>query len=807
MNERPQISAPAEPVLAARLARNLGITAVDEDDLPPPTSAEQFEAIVRSPAEWNRKSRQVWLFARLMALVFFAAIVAGWPFGDWLAWRGANGGGWTYWHAMSPGLALLGVAAPILILFIGYITAALMQMHGAAQHIASAAQQFLTPSDTAATQAQSVGQAVRGEMDALNLGLDGALSRLAAVEAMIRRHVDAIESAGERIERRSTGAMTVVAHERAKLIDLTEQLNQQADGFAAAIAEKAKASIEALHSADDFLSRAQGQLEDRLVKLDSVASQALRSFQALGQALAAADTTMRQSVASIESSAADTRRAIDVAQRAADAAADAAARNAANVGAAAQLAAQEAAKAARAAVEASAREVDRAARAAADAASREAGRIVDASAAALGNVREATEAAAAAAGAESAKALAAAERVEEAARRIAHSSSVAADEAARASETARLHADGAAIEADRAAQNLEERNRRLAEARTALEAENTRLEELIGEQRRRADRLADAIATQTERLSRLAETQIREQEATARLAEAQAKMAAVKDPPPAADPRADMGPPDVTALAAARARRELREGAPARRQTPPRAAPDERPPLELRVEPRAPAPPPERPKSPDILELGAEMRRPPAGAPVNGAAAPESRKRLDELADDIAQRRSAAARPRTPETPEPPKRDKNAVTWKEILNSADEAGPLDLGPHAAPAKQAGDDAMTIISTLQNFTLDLERRLYGEPPPALSERFSRGDRNIFASRLLRLNEADVKRRLRAETARDKAFDRNVHEFLQGFEALLEDATTSETVDEDLEQYLSSPLGRVYLLIGATVGYFA
>lgn len=90
---------------------------------------------------------------------------------------------------------------------------------------------------------------------------------------------------------------------------------------------------------------------------------------------------------------------------------------------------------------------------------------------------------------------------------------------------------------------------------------------------------------------------------------------------------------------------------------------------------------------------------------------------------------------------------------------------------------------------------------------MRERFERGDRNVFANRLLRLNEADVKRRIRTESGRNKEFETGIHDYLQGFEKLLEDATTSETADEELEEYLSSPLGRVYLLIGATVGYFA
>ena len=199
----------------------------------------------------------------------------------------------------------------------------------------------------------------------------------------------------------------------------------------------------------------------------------------------------------------------------------------------------------------------------------------------------------------------------------------------------------------------------------------------------------------------------------------------------------------------------------------------------------------------------------------NGAA------RLDELARDIAERRpSKQAKAKEPplalgreEKAEDTKRSKGNLSWREILDAADDSAPLDLGKAAkendadAVARKQAEDAIRIIAQLQDFTHELETRLYGEPPPALQERFDRGDRNVFANRMLRLNEADVKRRIRTESGRDRHFETGVHEFLQGFEHLLEDATTSETADEELEEYLSSPLGRVYLLIGATVGYFA
>ncbi|MEQ1930895.1 MAG: hypothetical protein ABL957_10225, partial [Parvularculaceae bacterium] len=152
------------------------------------------------------------------------------------------------------------------------------------------------------------------------------------------------------------------------------------------------------------------------------------------------------------------------------------------------------------------------------------------------------------------------------------------------------------------------------------------------------------------------------------------------------------------------------------------------------------------------------------------------------------------------------KRGKEKVSWREILDKTDEAEPLDLGA-VNKSGDTGSEAIRIIGDLQRFTLGLETRLYGDPPAALKERFDRGDRNVFANRILRLNEADVKRRIRMEADRDRGFEKDIQGFLQGFEKLLEDATTSETADEDLEEYLSSPLGRVYLLIGAMVGYFA
>ncbi len=748
---------------------------------------------------WNARSRQIWHAARMTAVFVFFSTLVGLPLGNWFAHKQITAltgvdRPWNPLGAFEIETVLFAFIIPALVLFTGYAVSRLMEMIRAAEAIAIAAQRFVTPDVTAAHNVETVGAVVQTQVNALNQGLDGALSRLASVEAMIRQHVEAIEIAGEAIEAKATGAAGRVADERSRLMELTESLNAHADSFAAAIAEKAKAAISSLESAESTSVQAEKDFDERLHRLETAAERAFNSFESLRDALRDVDETMRASAQAVDQSAEETRGATERAKAAADAAAESAARNAANIGSAARAAAEQAKKAADDAVEAARAEAERTAKGAIDATNEEAIRVQDATAQALKDISGSTADALAAAAEGAAKATRAAEDVTEAARRTGEAAEKASSDVTAASERARKSSEDAMKFSETEAQRIEERNQALAEARAALEQENARLESLIDEQRKRADRLAEAIASQTARLSRLAEAQLREQEAAARLAEAQNEMQARADRQAAEKKKSEEGErkaaAEETALKADKEAQETLDLTPAaRRKEPPLTA-----------------------KTADPAAQKAEKKS-------NGAA------RLDELARDIAERRpSKQAQPQ--EQPltlgkdaqkgpgaAPGKRMKGDVSWKEILDAADEGEPLDLGKAAKKsdaedeARRAADNAIRIIASLQDFTQELETRLYGDPPPALQERFDRGDRNVFANRLLRLNEADVKRRIRSESGRDRNFEHGVHDFLQGFEKLLEDATTSETADEELEEYLSSPLGRVYLLIGATVGYFA
>jgi hypothetical protein len=762
----------------------------------------------RQERNWNAMSRQVWQWSRLVSVLVFFCFVAGLPLGNWLAHREIYGSGddWSLFAAFDPLGLVLAFIVPIIFLMLSYYFSRIAIMMSAAESIAAAAQQFVSPDLEAVRNVDSVGELVRGHMGALNEGLDDALSRLASVEAMIRDHVAAIELAGEAIELRATGAVERVADERARLMDLTESLNAHADLFAAAIAERAQSSIEKLQSAEAASSGLERDFDERLTRLEEAAGRALSSFESLRAALGGADESLLAAAKTVDAAAQKTMNATARANAAADAAAESAARNAANVAASANQAAQsaqdaasrailvaqeEAANIARAAIEAAARETDKVrqataeaaqettrhaiqtakdeaqaiARSALEAAANETGKAIE-------EISQAARQALDSARADAEQASETAKAVARSARETSAAAQAASKNVAEASEQARKSAEEAIQYTDAAAGRIDERNKSLLDARAALQKENERLENLIDEQRKRAERLADAISSQTERLTRLAEAQLREQDAAERLAKTQQEN----------DARLAREAAQLEAQRQAELEKAAQEKAAQKKARDEKAA--------------------------------NQQKKSPAS---NGA------ERLDALARDIAQRRrqgpasargrrvvAGPAQQKAAQDPGAP-RSKGDVSWREILDAADDAEPLELGAVAKkPPRDARDeaaDAIRIIAQLQDFTCNLETRLYGEPPPALQERFDRGDRNVFANRLLRLNEADVRRRIRSESARDREFERDVHLFLQGFERLLEDATTSETADEELEEYLGSPLGRVYLLIGATVGYFA
>ena len=722
------------------------------------------EPVERAGAtDWRRIGQQASYASRISSAFIFTAMLTFWPVFTAIGHLSATGSlsGWNIINAYPTWAIIFTLVVPVMIYALGYIVSRQLLMMSAADRIAVSAERLVQPDRNAVVNVQAVGTAVRSQIDAVNAGIDDALIRLATVEAMIRQHVEAIETAGAAVEGHASGSADLVARERAHLMTLTEQLNAQADDFAVAIAEKAQTSIDSLNNVNNLADQAEGRLEERLARLEHIAQRALSSFDALSEAMLKTEDHVARTTTPLEQSTGETQRIPEKADKVAAPGAQDGEDKTAKVGQLAKTARNKTERGVEGAVDLPSKEdTARTANAGGNAGvaqrnSKEASRVTDVSDPSLPARKETGE--------------------------TAHQT---ADDASIMREHAPTPAGTENAGSKDKAGQIGDQNKELIDARAALEKENSRLEGLIKEQRQRADRLADAISQQTDRLSRLAEVQLHEQDAATSLIEA-GNQPVPHQPKGIAQhtPAARNGVADETSAIANDTVDNKPRTAPTRQQNPAR----------------------------QTLHDRADTASP--------------RHEGDRNSDD---------------------RERQNVSWREILTATDGAEPLDLSTaqrrkapqsnattntppqqsapppvppvppaHTAPPVQTTRrtpsdlkvDAMTVIHRLQNFTLNLDRRLYGELPEHMLDRFDDGDRNVFANRMLRLNEADVKKRIRMESARDRSFEEAIHEFLHGFESLLEDATASESADEELEQYLASPLGRVYLLIGATVGYFA
>jgi hypothetical protein len=203
---------------------------------------------------------------------------------------------------------------------------------------------------------------------------------------------------------------------------------------------------------------------------------------------------------------------------------------------------------------------------------------------------------------------------------------------------------------------------------------------------------------------------------------------------------------------------------------------------QLSIEPTSPATPasPVQPQAETPARTSA-----PHDAPLNLGAVPQGN---DQSTRDVRQNRS----------------------WRDILAAADQPGePLTLNRSpGSPAENAqGNNVINHVRSMQEFMYVLTHQLYGAPEPAALVRFEGGERNIFANLLLAEDADNLKQRIRLEAARDDQFQKGIYDFLENFDKLLEPATDEHNSETLIDDYLGSPLGRMYLLIGSAVDYFS
>ena len=158
-------------------------------------------------------------------------------------------------------LAFVAVATflPPFLFVAGAVALARAQMMGAAAGtLIEAANRLTSADETAVTSAQTIGRAVRRELDALNAGVDGAFGRLRALETALEDRVAQLEDAGARAGVKADTIAQKLSKERDRIEEIANILADAADHSSETLAGRA-AQLKALIESAAGELRAAGQ--------------------------------------------------------------------------------------------------------------------------------------------------------------------------------------------------------------------------------------------------------------------------------------------------------------------------------------------------------------------------------------------------------------------------------------------------------------------------------------------------------------------------------------------------------------------